>query len=145
MNKPDKIIVHCADTRIDQNFDVSDIDNWHKIRGFKRVHEGKTYHVGYHFYIKLDGTVQNGRPISCPGAHCKGQNSKSIGVCFEGGKNESGGIWDNPTQAQIDSFKRLLEGLEKELKMFLHIHGHNEYSNKSCPNFDVSILYYDRG
>ena len=39
--------------------------------------------IGYHFYIRKDGTVYEGRPIAYVGSHCKGNNSCSIGVCLE--------------------------------------------------------------
>ena len=40
--------------------------------------------IGYHFYVRLDGTVYAGRPLGTIGAHTAGYNSRSVGVCFEG-------------------------------------------------------------
>ena len=40
--------------------------------------------IGYHFYVRKDGSVYRGRPIDIIGAHCTGKNGCSIGVCFEG-------------------------------------------------------------
>lgn len=123
-----KIIVHCADTKVNQSFDITDVDQWHKQRGFSMV--------GYHYYIKLDGTIQEGRNLEQVGAHCKGQNSDSIGICFEGGKNSDGSKWDSPLSAQLDSWHTLYQYL---CLMFgnLPLKGHYEYSEKSCPNFDI--------
>lgn len=123
-----KIIVHCADTKVNQNFDIKDVDQWHKQRGFSMV--------GYHYYIKLDGTIQEGRNLEQVGAHCKGQNSDSIGICFEGGKNADGSKWDSPLSAQLDAWHTLYQYL---CLMFgnLPLKGHYEYSEKSCPNFEI--------
>lgn len=40
--------------------------------------------IGYHYYIRKDGTIYRGRPEDTVGAHAYGANSHSIGVCFEG-------------------------------------------------------------
>ena len=40
--------------------------------------------IGYHFYIRKDGSIYRGRPENTVGAHCQNFNSISIGVCFEG-------------------------------------------------------------
>jgi len=122
-----QIIVHCADTKVNQSFDITDVDNWHKKRGFSMV--------GYHFYIKLDGTIQEGRNLEQVGAHCKGQNSDSIGICFEGGLNADGSKWDGPLSPQLDAWYSLYQYL---CFIFgnLPIKAHYEYSEKSCPNFD---------
>jgi N-acetylmuramoyl-L-alanine amidase len=126
-----EIIVHCSDTRTNQSFSIDTVKQWHLSRGFSDV--------GYHYYIRLDGMLEEGRPIEKAGAHCKGHNSNSIGVCFEGGKKENGQPWDKPTDEQICTWDSLKENL---LWRFgeLKISGHYEYSTKTCPNFDVSIL-----
>ena len=63
MRDINKIILHCSATKEGQEFDVNDIRDWHKQRGFTDV--------GYHYVIKLDGTIQEGRNIRTIGAHCK--------------------------------------------------------------------------
>ena len=54
----------------------------------KSIHEGHLKNgwtgIGYHFYVRKDGTIYRGRPIETVGAHCTGKNSESIGICFEG-------------------------------------------------------------
>lgn len=128
----ESIIVHCADTRTDQNFSVKDVREWHKTRGFNDV--------GYHYYIRLSGSIEKGRPIEKIGAHCEGHNSRSIGICFEGGKNPNGSKWDKPKTEQINSFKSLYESLINRFGE-LSLHGHYMFSShKTCPNFDPCIL-----
>jgi N-acetylmuramoyl-L-alanine amidase len=131
MRSINKIIIHCSDTRIDQDFSIEDIRKWHKLRGFNDV--------GYHYYIKVDGSLYNGRSIEKIGAHCKGQNSKSIGICFEGGKDEKGESWKIPSKNQIKTYRDLLKRINSRFGG-LEIHGHYDFSKKSCPNFDVCVL-----
>ena len=76
MRDINKIILHCSATQEGQEFDVNDIKQWHLQRGFTDV--------GYHYVILLDGTIQDGRDIRTIGAHCKGQNYGSIGICYIG-------------------------------------------------------------
>ena len=40
--------------------------------------------IGYHKIILRDGTIENGRPEYWMGAHVKGKNNKSLGVCLIG-------------------------------------------------------------
>ena len=72
-----EIIIHCADTPEGRDDKAADIDRWHKQRGFDRI--------GYHYVIDLDGTIEAGRDPDCIGAHCKGHNTNSIGICYIGG------------------------------------------------------------
>ena len=126
-----KIIFHCADTRTDQNFNISDVKRWHLDRGWSDV--------GYHYFIKLDGSIQKGRDIGRIGSHCKGHNTGSIGVCFEGGKNPDDSKWDRPTEKQIEAAQITISWLRIRFGELTY-HGHYEFSSKSCPNFDICIL-----
>lgn len=70
------IVLHCSATRVNQNFTIEQLEACHKARGFQTV--------GYHYYITKDGTLYPGRPESQMGAHAKGFNAHSIGICYEG-------------------------------------------------------------
>ena len=50
---PNKIIIHCSATPRGVDYSAADIDKWHKQRGFRGI--------GYHYVIKLDGTIEKGR------------------------------------------------------------------------------------
>lgn len=76
MRNIDSIIVHCSATKAGQDFTATDIDRWHRERGFNGI--------GYHYVIRLDGRLEKGREIDLPGAHCKGWNERSIGLCYIG-------------------------------------------------------------
>ncbi len=123
-----KIILHCSDTKTSQSFDISDIDLWHRKRGWDCV--------GYHYYIKLDGTLQPGRDLNKKGSHCYSQNSKSVGICFEGGLNPDGSKWDEPLNEQLLTYDVLKAYLDSVFGS-LPVHGHYEFSDKDCPNFII--------
>ena len=94
MRPIDSIIIHCSATPEGKHFTAADIRRWHKAQGWSDI--------GYHYVILLDGTVQEGRPISQPGAHCKGMNARSIGICYIGGLAADGKTpKDTRTTAQI--------------------------------------------
>ena len=139
MRRITEIIIHCSATEAGRDFTAVDIDRWHKQRGFKRI--------GYHYVVRLDGTVEEGRPVSEIGAHCKGHNAHSVGICYVGGLRSSSGSngskllpADTRTAAQKQSLSSLVSRLSSEYPTAT-IHGHNEYAPKACPCFDASAEY----
>lgn len=133
MREINEIIVHCSATAEGQSFRASDIDTWHRNRGFKKI--------GYHFVVGLDGAVETGRSLDEVGAHCKGHNSRSIGVCYIGGLRRDGRTpYDSRTIPQRRALIVLLKRLKKKFPD-AEIHGHNEYANKACPCFDAFKEY----
>jgi len=143
MRKINEIIVHCSATREGKSFKAADIDRWHKERGFGATYGGKKYHIGYHYVINLDGTVEVGRPEALTGAHCKGHNAHSIGVCYIGGLDADGKTAkDTRTSAQKSALAALLKRLRSEYPT-ASIHGHRDFAAKACPSFDATEEYKD--
>lgn len=68
-----RIILHHAEA---STCTVQDVHRWHKNNGWAGI--------GYHFFVRKDGSVYRGRPEGTVGAHASGSNSDSIGICFEG-------------------------------------------------------------
>ncbi len=129
MRKINEIIVHCTATPEDKDFSVADIDRWHRARGFDGI--------GYHYVVCRDGSVHKGRDVAKSGAHCKGHNAGSIGVCYVGGMTADGKTpKDTRTEAQRAALRALVERLRRE-HPGASVHGHNEYSSKACPCFNV--------
>jgi len=134
MRKINKIILHCSATPEGRQHDVADIRRWHLKRGFNDI--------GYHYLIHIDGTIEEGRPLSKQGAHCSGQNRGSIGICYVGGMSKDmKKAKDTRTQAQKDSLINLIHELIYKYNKDMTIHGHNEYANKACPSFNVQKEY----
>ena len=92
--------------------------------------------------VKRDGQIELGRPIEKIGAHVKGYNRSSIGVCYCGGVNEEMKPEDNRTGHQIDSLLLLLNYLKNIFPKAV-IHGHRDFSTKACPSFDAKFEYKD--
>lgn len=132
----EKIIIHCSATREgDDTINTEVIDRWHKARGWNGC--------GYHFIVLMDGTIETGRKINVRGAHTRGLNSRSWGVCYIGGVEKDGKTpKDTRTEKQKDSLAYLLYFL-KLLAPQATIHGHRDFANKACPSFDATEEYKD--
>ncbi len=94
------IVVHCSATPPSSDIGADEIDDMHERRGFNN---GDGIHIGYHEVILRDGTIEFGRHFDEPGAHVKGRNYQSIGICLIGGVDRSGNAEDNFTDEQMDA------------------------------------------
>ncbi len=134
MREINKIIVHCSATREGENFDVAEIRKWHV--------EGRGWSdIGYHFYIDLYGQIHKGRDIAKMGAHCKGHNRNSIGICYCGGVEADG---KTPKDTRLECQKEALVAVLRTLKAMYPnavIHSHNDFANKACPSFNATKEY----
>ena len=126
------IIVHCSATPEGRNVSVADIDRWHRERGFDGI--------GYHYVVYIDGSVHEGRPLNKVGAHCKGHNVHSIGICYVGGVDLNGKPKDTRTLAQKDALVNLLMRLKRRFPKAV-IRGHRDFAAKACPSFDATKEY----
>ncbi len=94
-----------------------------------RLHLSKGWSgIGYHFYVRKDGSVYRGRPIGTIGAHCTGYNDKSIGVCFEG-NFETGVEIPNPQKRAGKELVTYLKGLYPKAE----IKKHRDMEATACP------------
>lgn len=126
----DHIVVHCAATKATMDIGVREIRQWHVQQGW--------LDVGYHFVIRRNGTVEDGRPHDVVGSHVKNYNSRSIGICLVGGINAKGAPENNFTAAQFESLSLLLRA-QKRTYPNTKIVGHRDLdSGKACPSFDVA-------
>jgi N-acetyl-anhydromuramyl-L-alanine amidase AmpD len=131
------IIVHCSAVRPDQQSSAAQIDTWHRQRGF---HLG----IGYHYVVRRNGSVEQGRPEYMVGAHCMNHNRHSIGVCYEGGLDIRGQPADTRTAAQKAALRRLLEDLHRRYPQALIVGHHDLNPQKDCPCIqDVVNEYKD--
>lgn len=133
MRKITEIIVHCTATPEGRAVTAADVDRWHRQRGFDGI--------GYHYLVYLDGTVAEGRPIERIGAHCKGHNANSIGVCYVGGlATDRKTPKDTRTSGQKDALLQLINRLRTEYPG-VKVRGHRDYARKDCPCFDATGEY----
>ncbi len=131
------LVVHYSATPIEKSFWIEDIDRMHRQRGFKEV--------GYHYFVRRNGDVQTGRDLSQPGrfemgAHAKGNNHRSIGICYEGGVTEANPDfgWDTRTELQRRAMIVLLRELLGRYPN-AQVIGHRDMPGAAtqCPGFDV--------
>lgn len=144
----DRIVLHCSATRVTKDFTEEQIKSSHIARGFRTW--------GYHFYIRKNGDIKEMRPLSQMGAHATGYNASSIGICYEGGLNDSGKPEDTRTDAQKAAILVLLRKLIPEYNI-KYLCGHRDLSPdldgngiieewewaKSCPCFCVRSEYQE--
>lgn len=121
----------------------------HLQRGFRTI--------GYHYIVKLDGTVEKGRPENEEGAHCNtagfspsAYNKHSIGICYIGGLDAALKAKDTRTPQQKDALHKLVSDICKRHRI-KEIIGHRDTSPdknhngkietfewiKYCPCFEV--------
>lgn len=130
-----EIIVHCTATPAGKDYTVKDIKAWHLQRGFSDI--------GYHYVVYRDGSVHEGRPVNLAGAHTKGHNTNSIGVCYVGGlARDEKTAKDTRTLAQRAALELLLTRL-RVLYPDAKIYGHRDFANKACPCFNAFKEYKD--
>lgn len=140
MRKIDKIIIHCSATKEGEDWSAKDIDKWHKQKGWKKI--------GYHFVIRLDGRIEEGRKIEEIGAHCSGHNADSIGICYIGGLDKNGVSKDTRTEAQKLAMFCLIKVLKDMFNIKTeNIRGHRDFPNvhKDCPCFSVESWLTETG
>lgn len=128
------ISVHCTDTQNPDHDNIKTIREWHtdpKRRG------GPWIDVGYHFFIRSNGTIEVGRPIWMTPAAVEGHNKDMVAVAFHGRDK------DKFTPEQFDSGAKLILMLMRLLNVNLHnVLGHNHWNKgKACPSFDVKVLH----
>lgn len=117
----DRVFIHCSASDNPKHDDIDVIRGWH-------VNERGWSDVGYHFFIKKDGTVQNGRDLTKTPAAQKGHNTGTIAICVHGLEIFTG--------AQFAALRSLCNEINRSYT-YITFHGHNEVNpNKTCPVFD---------
>lgn len=141
------IVLHCSATRSTQDYSPEALERDHRGRGFRGI--------GYHYYVRRSGEVIPCRPLDQIGAHVRGYNACSWGVCYEGGLDSTGRPADTRTPKQRASLLRLLRQL-KDYAPQAHILGHRDLSPdrngdgritseewlKSCPCLETETEYH---
>lgn len=158
------LVIHCAYTPPSMDIGAKEIHQWHtwprKLGRYAEdgyMFEGRHYEhvddlpedvrnqegngwtsIGYHYVIRRNGDIENGRAPHVPGAHVAGHNAHSLGICMVGGKAEHGGDECNFTVQQWRALEKLVKRLMKLYGDKLAVKGHNDLNpNKACPTFNA--------
>lgn len=115
-NSTERIILHHAAA---SQCNVDDIDRWHKQKGYSCI--------GYHFFIKKNGTIYRGRQENAVGAHAYQNNYNSIGICFEGDFEK-----EQMTDTQVEAGKELVAYLKNKYNIS-KVQKHSDVNSTSCP------------
>lgn len=130
--KARRVFVHCSATADSgDRIGLKDIDAWHRAKGWSQV--------GYHRIIRRTGLIEKGRPDNVPGAHVKGHNHDSLGICWVGTKS--------PSHEQIVSILQLYQEFKIHWSQWF---GHSEIvnfdkdpnNNKDCPGLPMTLLRF---
>lgn len=130
----DKIIIHCSATPEYRHVSTEAVRQWHIEKGWSDI--------GYHYVVELDGYCKKGRDVETTGAHVRGFNKNSIGVCYIGGVDSNLDPKDTRTELQKDGLNILIQHLMAKYPN-AELCGHNEFSSKACPSFNVKEEYKD--
>ena len=141
MKKVDEIVIHCSATPPSIDIGASEIDEMHKARGWRGI--------GYHKVIRRDGSIENGRMLDDDefindleaGAHARGHNGHSVGICLVGWISVKDGIATpefNYTRRQMHALYGLLFDMVDQFPGAA-ILGHRDLPGvtKACPCFNV--------
>ena len=116
------VIHHTGFPDVDKDSTAADIHRFHQ-------ETNKWAGIGYHYLIRKDGTIEQGRRPEMIGAHAYGHNKTSVGVCLAGNFDIG-----KPTERQMAAVKELctrlytLDPMKKGV-----IVGHRELNDTSCP------------
>lgn len=124
------LVIHCSDTPATMDIGAKEIKQWHIA---DPPHGNGWADIGYHFVIRRNGVVEEGRPVDAIGSHVKGFNSSSVGVCMVGGRHGTNDF----TQLQFNALEALIKLLAAQYPEAVIV-GHRDLAvGKQCPSFDV--------
>lgn len=115
-NTTNRIILHHAAA---SNCSADDVDRWHKNKGWTCI--------GYHFFVRKDGSIYRGRREEAVGAHAYGSNTDSIGICAEGNfENETMGDVQKQALKELVAYLKNKYGITK-------VQRHRDVNATACP------------
>jgi len=116
------IIHHSASPRITT---AKQIKEWHKAKGWTDI--------GYHYVIEATGKLVIGRPVENIGAHCKGYNIDSVGICLTGDNTKDAEKWG---LAQLAVLYDIIHAFRLVFPM-IRIFGHKDLGATECPGLNI--------
>lgn len=116
-SRTDYIVLHHAAAR---SCTAEQVDKWHKDNGW--------IGIGYHYFVRKNGTVYRGRSENTVGAHVSGLNHCSIGICAEGDYDRETAM----PSAQMAAIAELIRELRTRHPR-AKVVGHREVGSSDCP------------
>ena len=119
------VIHHTGFPNVDKDSNIVDIHRFHQeVNGWAGA--------GYHYLIRKDGMIEQGRRPEMIGAHAYQHNKNSIGVCLAGNFDIG-----SPTKEQMASVKELVAWLCRKYDLNSMkrgvIVGHRDLNDTACP------------
>lgn len=118
----DRVFLHCSASDSPEHDSIHVIRRWH-------VDGNGWDDVGYHYFIRRDGTLESGRPLEKTPAAQAGNNTATIAICLHGLTLE------RFTKAQYRTLVELATAMNDAYAGMVGFHGHCEVASKSCPVF----------
>lgn len=129
MRKLDTIVIHCSKTKAREDIGVKEIAFQHKQQGY--------ISIGFHYVIRRDGTLEEGRPIEKPAMFNGVYNKTSINICLVGGADRTGEPLNNYTVPQWNTLRILVEDLIQKYHIY-KVCSHSVIdANSFEPSFNV--------
>ena len=94
-NMTNMIVVHHTGNPVDDDLSAEEIHESHKAQGWAGI--------GYHYVIRKDGTIEEGRPVWSVGSHAYGRNRDTVGIHVCGNFEIAA-----PTEMQLNSLAELI-------------------------------------
>ncbi len=140
------ITIHVSATKEGVDIGRKEINTWHLNKGWSGI--------GYHYVVRIDGTLEVGRSESKIGAHVRGFNRNNIGICIIGGLDKNYKPIDSRTYKQKETLESFLRFLKLKHPNAT-IQGHRDFSpdrngngivepfewTKHCPCFNAKLEY----
>ena len=121
--KPSNVIIH----HVGYNHSFYTVNSGHKQRWNFKSKLG--WYIGYQWFIDTSGKLYQGRREDETGAHKKGWNDNSIGICLRGNLETT-----KPTNQQTKTLQKLLDDIRKRWGIpKKNIYAHKEISATLCP------------
>ncbi|MFB2531015.1 peptidoglycan-binding protein [Paracoccus sp. p3-h83] len=122
----DRVFLHCSASDNPAHDSAAVMDAWHKECGWAGI--------GYHFFIRKDGTLELGRDLEKTPAAQEGNNTGTIAICLHG-LDEA-----KFTKAQFDTLRVVCAQIHRAYGGRVTFHGHKEVARKDCPVFDYAAV-----
>jgi len=121
----DFIVIHHTGLSVDKDSTAAQIHGLHRdLKDWAGI--------GYHYLIRKDGTIEQGRAPELMGAHTYGHNQNSVGICLAGNYELA-----EPPEKQFLAAKELVAWLGQKYKLKLRLGetvlGHCDLNRTDCP------------